>query len=88
MCIRDRGWLESCGANYGALPAISAPAAGVKLCPFLNRCPVRVEGLCNRSMPPRGLILGGSEVLCHRSSAELQQAQQGASSRKIVEAYA
>ncbi|WP_061239357.1 ABC transporter ATP-binding protein [Ectopseudomonas composti] len=85
-----QGWLESCGANYGPLPAIGEPLAGAKLCPFLNRCPVRVDGLCNRSMPPRGLILGGSEVLCHRSSAELQHAQQAlpVSSSRKTEAYA
>ena len=81
-----QGWLESCAASSGALPAISEPALGARLCPFLNRCPVRVEGLCNRSAPPRGLILGGSEVLCHRSSADLQKVQQVRSSRK-QEAY-
>lgn len=83
-----QGWLENCGANYGALPRIGEPAAGVKLCPFLNRCPVRVDGLCNRSMPPRSGIAGGSEVLCHRSSGELLKAQQGMNSIKLVGTYA
>ncbi|WPC06166.1 ABC transporter ATP-binding protein [Pseudomonas benzenivorans] len=83
-----QGWLESCGANYAALPRIGEPAAGVKLCPFLNRCPVRVDGLCNRSMPPRSGIAGGSEVLCHHGSAELLKAQQGVNSIKLVGTYA
>jgi peptide/nickel transport system ATP-binding protein len=83
-----QGWLENCGASCGALPPIGEPAAGVRLCPFLNRCPVRVDGLCNRSMPPRIGIAGGSEVLCHRSSAELLKAQQGVNSLKLVGTYA
>nr|WP_298167640.1 ABC transporter ATP-binding protein [uncultured Pseudomonas sp.] len=83
-----QGWLENCGANHGALPRIGEPAAGVKLCPFLNRCPVRIDGLCNRRTPPRRSIAGGSEVLCHHESAELLKAQQGVSNIKLVGTYA
>ncbi|CAM3334715.1 ABC transporter [Pseudomonas floridensis] len=70
-----QGWLESCGLTHGKLPPISAPANMPELCTFLNRCPVRVEGLCNKTAPGRRYIAGGSEILCHRDSGELQEIQ-------------
>ncbi|RMO98051.1 Peptide ABC transporter ATP-binding protein [Pseudomonas amygdali pv. morsprunorum] len=71
-----QGWLETCGVTSGKLPPISAPANNPELCTFLNRCPVRVEGLCNKTAPSRRMIAGGSEILCHRDSDELQAVQE------------
>ncbi|AHF70103.1 MULTISPECIES: ABC transporter ATP-binding protein [Pseudomonas] len=71
-----QGWLEGCSSNCGKLPPTSAPARDTELCTFLNRCPVRIEGLCNKTTPGRRQIGGGSEILCHRESAELQGAQE------------
>ncbi|MCF5705978.1 dipeptide ABC transporter ATP-binding protein [Pseudomonas syringae] len=67
-----QGWLESCGVTHGKLPPISAPSNTPELCTFLNRCPVRIEGLCNKTAPSRRYIEGGSEILCHRDSGDLQ----------------
>ena len=66
-----QGWLESCGAICTELPPISPKANVPELCTFLDRCPVRVEGLCNRTAPGRRQIAGGSEILCHLSSDQL-----------------
>ncbi|RMQ42178.1 Peptide ABC transporter, ATP-binding protein [Pseudomonas cichorii] len=66
-----QGWLESCSSTCGKLPSISSVAGDSQLCTFLNRCPVRVEGVCNKVPPGRHPIRGGSEILCHRESAEL-----------------
>ncbi|MEH6349600.1 ABC transporter ATP-binding protein [Pseudomonas sp. 3JA] len=83
-----QGWLESCGATTcGTLPVLGARAEVPDLCTFLNRCPVRVDGLCNHTAPPRRIIDGGSEVLCHHDSAELLKRQQDSNSM-IVGAYA
>ncbi|MOA49773.1 hypothetical protein D3C78_1726960 [compost metagenome] len=83
-----QGWLESCGTTTcGTLPALGARAEVPQLCTFLNRCPVRVDGLCNHTAPPRRIIDGGSEVLCHHDSAELLKRQQDSNSM-IVGAYA
>ncbi|MGN2434349.1 ABC transporter ATP-binding protein [Pseudomonas syringae group genomosp. 3] len=71
-----QGWLESCGVTSGKLPPISAPVNNRELCTFLNRCPARVEGLCNKTAPGRRRIAGGSEILCHRDSDELQAVQE------------
>jgi peptide/nickel transport system ATP-binding protein len=70
-----QGWLEG-NACAGKLPPISAPAANQReLCTFLNRCPLRVEGLCNHAAPSRRLIAGGSEILCHLDSPQLLAGQ-------------
>ncbi|RMV13721.1 Peptide ABC transporter, ATP-binding protein [Pseudomonas savastanoi] len=71
-----QGWLETCGVTSGKLPPISAPANNPELCTFLNRCPARVEGMCNKTAPSRRMIAGGSEILCHRDSDELQAVQE------------
>ncbi|WP_122259066.1 ABC transporter ATP-binding protein [Pseudomonas syringae] len=71
-----QGWLETCGVTSGKLPPISAPANNPELCTFLNRCPARIEGLCNKTAPSRRKIAGGSEILCHRDSDELQAVQE------------
>ncbi|MCY1359857.1 nickel import ATP-binding protein NikE [compost metagenome] len=83
-----QGWLESCGTTTcGTLPPIGAKANVPGLCTFLNRCPVRVDGLCNCVPPERRMIVGGSEILCHHDSAELMKTQQH-SNNLIVGAYA
>lgn len=71
-----QGWLENCGTTCGALPPIGAKANEPELCTFLSRCPVRIDGLCNRTAPNRRTLSGGSEILCHHDSAELLKTQQ------------
>ncbi|MEO6361162.1 MAG: ABC transporter ATP-binding protein, partial [Sphingomicrobium sp.] len=66
------GWLED--ARYaGALPPIDSPSGDgpAELCPFLSRCPVRINGLCNAVPPPRHVLGKGNEVLCHHNDAAL-----------------
>jgi peptide/nickel transport system ATP-binding protein len=70
-----QGWLENCGTTCGELPPVGARSDEPELCTFLDRCPVRVDGLCNRSAPPRYSIDGGSEILCHHDSVELLKTQ-------------
>ena len=82
-----QGWLEHCGAPGAKLPVITAPANVPELCTFLNRCPVRVEGLCNKTAPGRRGVHGGSEILCHLDSDDLRRTQAHANSL-IVGAYA
>ncbi len=75
-----QGWLENCGATCGELPPIGARANVPELCTFLNRCPVRVDGLCNRTAPNRRTLDNGSEILCHHDTAQLLNMQQGITS--------
>jgi len=71
-----QGWLEEVGAAHrAALPLVQAPADTKGLCSFLDRCPLRVAGLCDSKTPPRRELEGGVEVFCHRSAGELLQLQ-------------
>ena len=73
------GWLDEVGASQrAALPLVAAPAPSERagLCSFLDRCPLRVAGLCDTKTPPRRQLEGGVEVFCHRSSSELVALQQ------------
>ena len=54
-------------------PGEGKPAAG--LCTFLDRCPVRVAGLCDKVAPPRRSLGDGKEILCHHTSEELRRLQ-------------
>ena len=82
-----QGWLETCGTAGDTLPALGERANGPELCTFLNRCPVRVDGLCNRTAPPRRRLDDGGEILCHHDSAHLLDTQQGVNTL-TVGAYA
>lgn len=69
-----QGWLEATRAGRGVLPQIAAPAASAaELCPFLARCPVRIDGKCNKVRPPRVRLAKGNEILCHHTDSELRQ---------------
>jgi peptide/nickel transport system ATP-binding protein len=70
------GWLDGLPARL----AVEAPAPGAGkppagLCTFLDRCPVRIAGVCDKVAPPRRELGGGKEVLCHHTRAELEALQ-------------
>jgi peptide/nickel transport system ATP-binding protein len=70
------GWLDSLPTRL----AVEAPAPGqakppAGLCPFLDRCAVRIAGVCERTPPPRRALGGGKEILCHHTRAELEELQ-------------
>jgi peptide/nickel transport system ATP-binding protein len=45
------------------------------ICSFLDRCPLRVDGVCNNLPPPRQMLDNGGSILCHRPEAELRRLQ-------------
>jgi peptide/nickel transport system ATP-binding protein len=62
----EQGWLER--SRHKVSPQLTTPAGmGSPLCPFLNRCPERIAGVCDSLPPPRGSLKNGSEILCHHS---------------------
>jgi peptide/nickel transport system ATP-binding protein len=71
-----QGWLDEVGAaQRAALPLVQAPADRAGICSFLDRCPLRVAGVCDTKIPPRRELEGGVEVFCHRTAGELLSLQ-------------
>jgi peptide/nickel transport system ATP-binding protein len=70
-----RGWLED--SKAAAAPAVFKGELTVSkdLCPFLPRCPLRIEGVCDVTPPPERLLEKGNRVLCHLDEPGLRRAQ-------------
>ncbi|AEA63282.1 ABC transporter ATP-binding protein [Burkholderia gladioli] len=70
------GWLDEAAERcHRPLVSIGDSAEHAGLCPFLARCAMRVDGLCNRVVPPLRTLDSGARVLCHRSEADLASFQ-------------
>jgi len=67
-----RDWLDEVMEARAERTRVSdvggSTAAG---CPFFQRCPVRIEGVCDREDPPVREPLRGHKLACHREIAEL-----------------
>ena len=71
------GWLDQLDERKWSAPATSNPAGATSsLCGFLDRCALKVAGVCDATPPPRRRLDSGTEVLCHRTGAELRTLQQ------------
>lgn len=66
----EQGWLERSRRPVAPVPLVDG-VRDLELCPFLDRCPVRIAGTCDQLAPPRVVLSDGSEILCHHSEAEL-----------------
>lgn len=76
------GWLEGLPERVAAeLPPLGERAAVEGLCTFLDRCPVRIAGVCDKESPPRRNLGGGKEILCHHTRAELERLQSAQASK-------
>ena len=69
-----QGWLEQIGPS-ASLPPIGASSRAPRLCSFLQRCPVRIDGVCNVTAPSHALTRQGKEILCHHSDEQLRKFQ-------------
>lgn len=71
------GWLEDTMQNREMAAGI---ARGVEItavgCPFYNRCPVAIEGTCQREKVPSRHHIGGHVIACHRTLEELREYEQ------------
>jgi peptide/nickel transport system ATP-binding protein len=64
-----RGWLEESSAKTTLRP-VEKPADADEICAFIDRCPVRLDGICDTRRPPRVIHANGNEVLCHLVQSE------------------
>lgn len=66
------GWLEDTMVRQEATAGISGQ---VKLtdvgCPFFERCPMAIEGTCDKQNPPRRIDKNNHVIECHRELSEL-----------------
>jgi peptide/nickel transport system ATP-binding protein len=67
------GWLE----DTAAMRATKAAQGGVVTntgvgCAFADRCPLRIEQLCEREVPPARRTDAGLVIYCHRTLEELR----------------
>ncbi len=66
------GWLEETMETQEAQAGIDRV---VKLtetgCPFFDRCPIAIEGTCEREIPPIRNLGGGHTIECHRGEEEI-----------------
>jgi peptide/nickel transport system ATP-binding protein len=67
-----QGWLEQVGPP-ASLPPIGARSNGPQLCSFLERCPVRIDGVCNVTAPSHVVTRNGKKILCHHGDEQLQR---------------
>jgi peptide/nickel transport system ATP-binding protein len=63
------GWLDAVPAPQ-TLPPVGPSSGADLLCPFVRRCPVRIDGRCNSVSPPTRR-LPGKDIFCHREASEL-----------------
>jgi peptide/nickel transport system ATP-binding protein len=68
-----RGWLEQVAQRRELPMMASVTATSPDLCKFLQRCPARIDGVCNARAPVNRVIRAGKEILCHHDDAELER---------------
>ena len=69
------GWLEETMETQEAQAGIDRVVQLVEVgCPFFDRCPIAIEGTCDRETPPIRNLGRGHAIECHRSEAEFQAA--------------
>jgi peptide/nickel transport system ATP-binding protein len=74
-----QGWLAEVAASAAAAREVQSGRAGASapnLCPFLPRCPVRIDGRCESTPPPRARHADGREIACHHDLASLALQQE------------
>lgn len=66
-----QGWLEQIELS-ASLPPIGTSSQAPRLCSFLQRCPVRIDGVCNVTAPSHAVTRNGKKILCHHGDEQLQ----------------
>ena len=70
-----QGWLEEVRETKEALSGIARVVEITEIgCPFYKRCPMAIDGVCDRESPPDRPLTGGHTIACHREVAELDMA--------------
>jgi peptide/nickel transport system ATP-binding protein len=74
--VLRQGWLEEVEVRTpAALPPLSPAGQAPDACAFIDRCALRIDGVCNVLPPPRRALDDGGSILCHHSAATLRELQ-------------
>lgn len=74
--VLRQGWLEEVERRTpSALPPLLSASQAADTCTFLDRCALRMDGVCNLLPPPRREREDGGSILCHHSVATLRELQ-------------
>ncbi len=80
------GWLEDTMKKremaVGIARGVEITATG---CPFFNRCPLAIEGTCDKQTPPDVHLENGHVIACHLTLAQLEEAE--TATQKILHGY-
>ncbi len=80
------GWLEDTMKKremaVGIARGVEITAVG---CPFYNRCPMGIEGTCDKQVPPKLDLENGHEIACHLTVEQLNEAE--SETQKILHGY-
>ena len=69
------GWLEETMQTQEARAGIDRVVTLTEVgCPFFDRCPLAIEGTCDRETPPIRDLGGGHTIECHRDQEEFAAA--------------
>ncbi|NIA57685.1 ABC transporter ATP-binding protein [Massilia sp. TW-1] len=74
--VLRQGWLEEVeGRTPAALPPLPSAGQAPGTCGFIDRCVLRMDGVCNLLPPPRRELDNGGSILCHHGAATLRELQ-------------
>jgi len=66
------GWLEEVIETREAVAGIARQVQITETgCPFYNRCPLALRGICDERSAPAREVVVGHRIACHRDSVEL-----------------
>lgn len=69
-----QGWLEEVMATRAAGPELDEMLPGpATSCPFYHRCPLAIEGVCDKQEVPIREPASGHRIACHRDIEELAE---------------
>ena len=67
-----QGWLEDVLSSRIVASVVDRDAlASAAGCPFFNRCPLAIDGVCDRELPPAHKVADDDVIYCHRDLADL-----------------
>ena len=70
-----QGWLEEVEKTKEAMSGIARVVEITEVgCPFYKRCPMAIQGVCDRETPPARTLPGNHTIACHRDISELNSA--------------